>query len=88
LSTYTLRDREVAQYAVVEMPSKGQLNKLIDLLVHKDKPVKDLPTLIVDEVLHSCVEGEFRLDKFVRYHVVPQLRSQNRPRKRLRRRVR
>lgn len=60
---------------------KGTLNKLIDTLVHDNKPVKDLGTLIVDEVLHTLVEGEFRLDKFLRYHVVPRTRKRRRRRK-------
>ena len=61
---------------------KGTLNKLIDTLVHDNKPVEDLGTLIVDEALHTLVDGEFRLDKFLRYHVLPRTRRKRRRRRR------
>jgi len=63
----------------VRSPSlKGTLNKLIDRAVHNNKPVKDLGTLVVDEALHTLVEGEFRLDKFIKYHVAPMARKRRR----------
>lgn len=61
---------------------KGALNKLIDTLVHDNKPVKDLGTLVLDEALHTLVEGEFKLDKFLRYHVLPRTRKKRRRRRR------
>jgi len=51
---------------------KGTLNKLIDETVHRGRSGARTPeSMIVDEALHFLVEGEFRLDKFLRYSVLP-----------------
>jgi len=51
---------------------RGTLNKLIDEAVHKGRSGARTPeAIIVDEALHFLVEGEFRLDKFLRYSVLP-----------------
>jgi len=51
---------------------KGTLNKLIDETVHKGTSGARAPeTMLIDELLHVAVEGEFRLDKFLRYSVFP-----------------
>jgi len=74
---------------VLSMPRvKTSLNRLIDDMVHPRGRPRDLGTIVVDEVLHSVIEGGFRLDKFLRYTVLPQLRipvGQGRLRRRKRR---
>jgi len=57
---------------------RGFLNKLIDDLVHQGKPPSDLGTIVVDEILHACVEGEFKPDKFVKYTVAPLVKKRRR----------
>jgi len=65
---------------------KVALNKLIDAYVHEGGHPKDLGTIIVDEMLHACVEGRFRLDKFARYTLLPMMREKPRRRQNRRRR--
>jgi len=56
----------------VQRSIKGTLNKLIDEAVHKGRSGARTPeAMIVDEALHVLVEGNFRLDKFLRYSVLP-----------------
>jgi len=60
---------------------KTVLNRLIDDAVHPRGTPKDPLQILVDEGLHTLVEGEFRLDKFIRYTVLPNLRVSTRKRK-------
>jgi len=56
----------------VQRSIKGTLNKLIDETVHRGRSGARTPeAMIVDEAMHILVEGEFRLDKFLRYSVLP-----------------
>jgi len=65
---------------------KHTLNKLVDEAVHKGRSgARTVDGIIVDEILHTLVEGEFRPDKFIRYTVMPALRGNTR-RSKLRRR--
>jgi len=61
------------------------LNRLVDDIVHPRGAPKDIGSIVVDEALHTIIEGEFRLDKFIRYTVMPALRGNTR-RSKLRRR--
>ena len=57
---------------VSNMPRvKGSLNRIIDDMIHPRGRPTDIGTVLVDEALHSAVEGGFRLDKFLRYTVMP-----------------
>lgn len=71
-----------------ERTIKTIANKLIDELVHAGKRPKTLEQVVIDELLHSVVEGGFRLDKFLRYTVVPQLAPKKKKRRKGRRRSR
>jgi len=65
---------------------KHTLNKLVDEAVHKGRSgARTVDGIIVDEILHTLVEGEFRPDKFFRYSVMPILRG-NAGHRKLRRR--
>jgi len=64
---------------------KTLLNRLIDDAVHPKGHARKVETIIVDEVLHTLVEGKFKPEKFVRYTLLPSLRGKK-PRKTRRRR--
>ena len=57
-------------------------NKVIDELVHPKGSPKTLEKVVLDEVLHAAVEGEFRLDKFMRYTVAPLLSPKKKKKRR------
>jgi len=61
------------------------LNRLVDDVVHPRGAPSDPLQMLVDEGLHTLIEGRFRADKFIRYTVLPQLRVSTR-KKQLRRR--
>lgn len=69
------------------MTSKHLLNKLIDELVHPRGTKKTVATIITDEILHTLVEGEFRLDKFLRYQIAPLVNPKKKRRRRKGRRT-
>jgi len=51
---------------------KGSLNRIVDDMIHPRGRPTDLASMIVDEALHSLIEGGFRPDKFLRYTLLPQ----------------
>jgi len=64
------------------------LNRMVDDIVHPKGAPKDIATMLADEALHTLIEGEFRLDKFIRYTVLPNLRVSTRKGKLRRRKPR
>ena len=65
---------------------KTFLNRLIDDTIHPKGKPKTIETVIVDEALHTLVEGRPRPDKFVRYTLLPQLFPHKKRRRKRRRR--
>jgi len=53
---------------------KTIFNRLVDDIVHPKGRPNDPLQVLVDEGLHTLIEGEFRFDKFLKYTVLPQLR--------------
>ena len=58
-------------------PTKGQLNKLIDVLVHPLFREHGAGAVIADGILHSIVEGDVEesVIKFVRYNAKYLIKS-------------
>jgi len=67
---------------------KTILNRMVDDIVHPKGAPNDVATVLADEALHTLIEGEFRLDKFLRYTALPLLRKNTRRRKQSRRKPR
>ena len=57
---------------------KSLMNRLIDSAIHPRGAPDSLGIMLLDEALHSAVEGKWRADKFMRYTVLPNMMKRRR----------
>ena len=58
--------------------AKSLINRLIDSAIHPKGTPDSLGAMLVDEALHSAVEGRWRPEKFMRYTVLPNMMKRRR----------